>query len=297
MEYSSTHADPWDLHLKPCSEVRLYIAHLHSLDPAIAAQLDPVSAVSLGDTTVYLTHSNVTPGQPLGTVGIGTLGWDMGLIDLRRPALPFANPDRYALSDAFLSMFPPELVPVVSLIAPQRLYQFCAFDYFVPPVRNALEYFLGSFDGSVRRTAAPICGEHMQDIAGTAQGNWFRNTNDNAFFDEGNGVGLVHDQVDPTRPVFSVGFSFPNWTPEVRYCTPAATGLVNRDFSDVIPGAIYCYQTLRLRFGSETGTVLVQVFSSGSHPADRLRIERRPSVNSCGAGPFVFGANAVVFQR
>ncbi len=297
VEYSGTHADPWDLVLKPCSEVSLLIQHLHSLDPAIAAQLSLAPAVSLGDMTVYLTHIDVTSGRPLGTVGIGTLGWDMGLIDRRQPPLPFANPDRYALSDAFLGTFPPDLVPVVSLVAPQRLYQFCPFDYFVPPVRRVLESFLGSFDGSVRRTAAPICGEHMQDIAGTAQGNWFKNTTDIVFFDEGNGVGLVHDNVDPARPAFSVGFSFPNWTPEVRYFVPVGAGRVNREFSDVIPGAIYCYEHLSLRFGAESGSVLVQVFSSGSHPVDRIRIERRPSIDTCGAGPYLFGADAVVFQR
>ena len=297
VEHDSTHADPWDLHLKPCSEVSMYILHVHSLDPAIAAQLDPSTAVSLGDTTVYLTHFDVAAGQPLGTVGIGTLAWDIGLIDLRRPPLPFASPDRYALSDTFLSMFPPELRPILPLIAPQRLYQFCAFDYFVPPVRNVLKSLLGSFDGSVRRTAAPICGEHMQDIVGTAQGNWFKNANDNVFFDEGNGVGLVHDNVVPILPAFSVGFSFPNWTPEVRYFTPAGTGLVNRDFSRVTPGETYCYENLSQRFGTEPGTVLVEVFSSGSHPADRLRIERRATVNSCAAGPYAFGANTVVFQR
>jgi hypothetical protein len=72
--------------------------------------------------------------------------------------------------------------------------------------------------------------------------------------------------------------------------------------SRTTPGAVHCYEGLRLQTSAEAiaGVVLVEVFSSGgADPADRLRIERRLHLGSCPVtpAPSDFTTNAMTFQR
>ena len=67
----------------------------------------------------------------------------------------------------------------------------------------------GPWRSSTRRSVPPICGEHMQDLAGTAQGNWFRPTppggEPSTADREDDDFAFAHDYVDPSVPVISLG--------------------------------------------------------------------------------------------
>lgn len=280
------------LYISPCEGLRMYFIHLTELAPRLAwLTAEPFGGFHLGPGFFKLVTVNVPANELLGYAGSDHQPYDLGLVDLRRPPLGFANPSRYEISATLPPGVPPELV---TIIAPTRAQQFCAVDYFTPTVRASLEPLFGAFDGSRRRTVAPVCGEHMQDLPGTAQGNWFGDETGGAI-PERNRIALVHDNVDPTIPTFSISDEFPFWSTGDWRFVPAAAGFVNRDFSAVVPGDVYCYEGMRVGETS-SGTVLIEVFGVGGEPANRLRIER-PGAASCGTGPWSFTPAAVVFQR
>jgi len=302
----------YEIILQPCREVRVYHAHVQEFDPAIAPAVDPAAFIcppELGGTfCAQRTSLAVAPGQRLGSVFNSQLDW--GVTDIRRPPLPFANPARYDLA-AF--PVPPSLADVAPYIASDSVHRYCPLDYLSPQLQTAaLLAKFGSWDGTQQRTVPPICGEHAQDLAGTAQGNWFASAADSQFTESDGALALVHDNVDPTIPVFSVSNVFCAQTPpgqpcawdsNLRHFSPASSGLVNRDFSGVTPGAVYCYDSLKLMPQTpdpQVGAVLLEVFNSiAGGPVDRLRIEPIPpgQAASCGAGPWSFSATAREFQR
>jgi hypothetical protein len=284
------------LYLAICEGLRMYLIHIAELAPRLAwLAAAPFGGFPLGPGFFKLVIVDVAPNELLGYASATYGPYDLGMVDLRRPPLAFANPSRYEISAELLATLPPGIpMELVNLIAPTRLQQFCAIDYFTPTVRASLEPLLGSFDGATRRTVPPICGEHMQDLPGTAQGNWFGDETGGAI-PERNRIALVHDNVDPTIPTFSISNEFPFWSAGDWRFVPAATGFVNRDFSAVVPGNVYCYEGMRVG-AINSGTVLIEVFGTGGDPANRLRIER-PGVPACGAGPWAFTTAAAVFQR
>jgi hypothetical protein len=299
----------YELILQPCREVRVFHAHVHEFDPAVAPAVNPsafICPAELGGTfCAQRTSLAVSPGQRLGSVVNSQLDW--GVTDVRRPPLPFANPVRYDLS-AF--PVPPSLAEVAPYIAADSVHRYCPIDYLSPQLQTAdLLAKFGSWDGTQQRTVPPICGEHAQDILGTAQGNWFGSAADSQFTENEGALALVHDNVDPTLPVFSVSLVFCQtsgqcvWDTGLRHFSPAAAGQVNRDFADVTPGAVYCYESLKFMPqipDPQIGVVLLEVFSSvAGGPVDRMRIEPIPvtQAQSCGPGPWSFSAAVREFQR
>lgn len=301
--------EDFDIQMQPCRDVRTYYFHLRTLDRAIEDELRTDGWFCFGPCA-QRTSIVVNDGQRLGTAPTAdSIGFDWGLIDRRLPPLPFANSARYDFSYfSTLRSLPPELVALAPYIAPERPQQFCPADYLVPALRTAaFRALFGSVDGGTRRTAPPICGEHEQDQPGTAQGNWFLGPTATAFEEDDTTLALVHDNVNPGVPMFSVSQAFCDpggttcaWSTGKRDFMPADTGLVNRDFADVVPGAIYCYENLTLQPISvpdtQIGRVLVEVFGGS---ADRLRIEPvAPTVaTECGTAPWSFGSGVREFQR
>jgi hypothetical protein len=152
-EPESDGRDDISLYLKPCRQVQMYLIHVRGLTADLAARMGDLSAgVCSDEGCAKLLDLAVEAGDLLGTAaGPGFNGYDIGLIDTRRGPLPFANPNRYLLSANF--DFPPELEEFAETVAPDRLNQFCALDYFSPELRAQLEPLLGSFDGNVQRVA------------------------------------------------------------------------------------------------------------------------------------------------
>lgn len=289
----------YELHLKPCREVRLYVIHLSRLAPRIAAALPALDDLCLRGFCAERADLLVGTGERLGTVD-GTEHWafDLGVIDARRPPHPFANPGRYRVPASLLEGLTPEQRALVDLIAPDDLRQQCALDYFAPALRAAMQRLLGEFDGSVPRTAAPRCGAYAQDVPGTAQGNWFLTAEDTVFSEE-RGVALVRDAVDPAVPVLSVGTEVTGLDSAAYWFLPAADprSRTNVDFPGVAPGDVYCYEGLVHRTAPLPGVVLVELFSSGAVPADRLRLEYLPAAVACAEIPWTFSGAATVFER
>lgn len=219
----------------PCREFKSYLFHIGELAPALATELAKASVHcqdfdfgAAGGRTTKCTARVLLPvkaGDPVGgSDAFGGVDW--GGVDYR-VALPFVNLSRYD------GDYPHYVSPV---------------DYTTPEVRAIFDGKLGSLDGTVLRTAEPRTGTLMQDVAGTAQGNWFigtqtfRNVQDFSPF-----LALLHDFVDPAVPIFSMGSSVKGLRLGLYTFTPQPSGLVNRDFADVRPdGQTYCYE----RFGS-----------------------------------------------
>lgn len=297
--------------LRPCLEVAMYVDHVKRLSPAVRAAYEAARRYEVPGARIALLELSLAPGDAIGVGGDarfvagvpdGSIGIDVGLIDLRRSERPFANPARYRLPDDAGGIFPPSIPPadvalIIRDLPPDRLHQFCPLDYFAAPVRDAYRALLGDLSGSPRRTIEPRCGDLMQDMPGTLQGAWFEDKPANGFgpdysndSNEERLLAFAPDHVDPGQLVLSIGLGVeqPTGSP-IAWTIPAGTflfgpplssGLVNRAFADVVPEATYCYQGVFPQFGTPTplaGVVLVEV------SAAELWIARLPSAPSCAA--------------
>jgi hypothetical protein len=299
------HAPPgrlvdYELHFAPCREVRVYIIHLTRLAPEIERRIPVFDDLcpAGADFCIERTNIVVAAGQPLGVFDSSApMAFDLGLVDTRRPPNAFVRPERYRLPDRLLAGLTEEQLELVERVAPDDLHQHCPLDYFRPALRAAMEALLGSFDGSARRTALPLCGVFVQDVPVGAPGNWFRDDEDTVF-DEERGIALARDHVDPTQPVLSLGAAgttLPTgaWT----FAVGTPSGRINADFDAIVPGAVYCYQGLTRGTTPLAGIVLIELFASPGAPLpDRLRVEHVPAASSC-ASASGFSGGALVFQR
>lgn len=305
-------SDDFKVALRPCLEVQLYIDHVKRLAPAVQAAFETGRRYDFPGGTVALLDLRLAPGDAIGIGGgarfedgrpDGSIGIDVGLIDLRRPERPFANPERYRLPDSIDELLPPGIPPedaalIVRDLPPQRLYQFCPVDYFPPALADQYRARLGAYLGA-RRTVEPVCGDLVQDVAGTLQGGWFEDKPANGFgpdfsndSDESRLLAFAPDHVDPAVLVMSIGQSvespdgspFPWAIPAGTYVfgTPATEGTANRAFAAVVAGATYCYEGVRPHVpGSPplAGVILVEV-----GPAE-LWIARSATTPACTLVP------------
>ena len=169
----------------------------------------------------------MTVGTVIGTTGGKvSAALDLEAYDLAAEPLAFANPDRY-FSDLDL-----------------RLKVVCPFDGFTPEARAEQMSRIGRYDGQPR-TEEPLCGEVMQDVPGTAQGNWFTGSFGGQS-DWSQELSLVHDHIDPTKSAISVGGTIMEsglWLFDAEDAGAEDAGAVNRDFAQVVlDGRVYCYQ-------------------------------------------------------
>ena len=285
------------LHLQPCRDVRVALHSLGRISTELEATIDRLAERYCPDAgyCIDAAEIDVAAGTLLGYGGgPGRQLVGFGVED-GRTSLAFANPNRYAAATTPGVWLPTTPADVVERVLPNRLSATCGLDYFDAALGTALAAKLASPDGTRHRTAPPVCGEHMQDAPGSAQGNWFAGAADNALADESTASALVHDNIDPGRGVFSIGAALP-WGPDTYVFTPTLAGYVNTDFDFVAPGAVYCYQGLRGANGSLGGSVLLEVFSEAPGVANRLRIEQRWG-KSCTSFPWSFSTSARVLQR
>lgn len=259
-----------------CDEVRGYFIHLTSLSEKLLQNFGQPSNCDEYDTggihykncakDFYFSPVFLSTGESIGTVGGSS---DFGLADLRTQQLSYANPSRW--ND-------------------EPLHRVCPLDYFVSDVKSQLYNLLG--DSSTKRTAQPFCGEVDQDELGTAQGVWFVKGTHNTYPEDPH-IALVHDNIDPSKPVFSVGTSLTGVSSSVYVFVPKNSGFVNREFKNVSPGNIYCYDSLTHIFGGYPYSfrIILQLTSDTT-----LRIEKQDSSN-CGSSPWQFTSAYVDFER
>lgn len=203
--------------------------------------------------------------------------------DFRKPPQPFANPARYAVDlPTLIAAFPglandPIALAVASHIIPQALFNRCPIDYFTPPLRAALTARLSDFDGAPLASGTPKCHSHMQDVPGTAHGNWWNDTDPthDALFAEEQALALANWNVTPSVQLLSLNQNVPGFShalleagasPDDVNSTfefPVRPGpqRTNRRFDEITDDAIYCYDHVRVHRGGPRlrAVILLQV--------------------------------------
>lgn len=259
----------YSIYFSPCSEVSGYFLHVLSLSSTLEESFtEPYDFCNEYETGGWeyrqcskTLNVKVSAGAPLGQTGVQT--FDLGLRDSRLPAPVYANQDRWGS---------------------EHLTVACPLDYFTPSIKADLYSFLGY--ANERRTEEPLCGEVAQDEPGTAQGMWFTPGTTN-ILQEDEQLALVHDNIDYTQGVFSVGTAAGDVASGRYQFTPEHSGLVNRDFDEVaLDGNVYCYENEE----EWSSTLLVQLTSE-----DDLSIDTG-SGTTCGSGPWSLSDSAV-FER
>jgi hypothetical protein len=284
----------YQVYYQPCNEMRGYFNHLKEVSPVLKTAFDAgqKQCQDFVDQTGTILKCQVKvvvkvqAGETMGTSGDGSAGLDFGLADFRRPVQGLAIPEHYS------SDYPYYVSPI---------------DYYPADTRAAFEAKLGGYDGVSPRTALPRAGTYLQDIAGTAQGNWFfpkiyyRTSTDIS-----SAMALASDYVDPAQPVFSMGTSVSGvkmglYTFALAPDT-AEDRRVNIAFSKVkVNGNIYCYDGFRtgrtagaLPTGTIDGVLLLSL------PTDTtLKVEKAGAAGAtCEAlRPWVFTGAATIFER
>jgi len=274
--YSSDNHSDYTIDFSPCSDLMAIFGHVTTLDGAFLAKLgafdqqcgsySPNPGLTIQSCDTKTLRVEVPAGGRLGTSGglsnIG--GLDFTLQDRRVPAIQYANPSRWFNNDGF-----------------DQFHTVPASDYFVEPLRSEIAAKLGSFNGKVKRTIAPLGGTIAHDIAGSAQGDWMNSTQPT--FPEGPHLAFVPDNLDPSIFVLSVGLSQPNFQSGQYRFTPASGGTLNRNPAQITPdGNLYCYNT-------NTGAIILMQLVD----ATTLKVEGRQGVTTCAQHqPYLFGAGA-----
>jgi len=266
----------YSIRFQPCEDYIATFNHVTSVTPQIEAAISgngqcstfQINGESYRDCG-YQTNIRVAAGTVIGTGGGQPGQWavDLGAVDLRQTPLQWANQSRIDAFDFELA------------------YTACPLDAFELSVKADLEARLGNYDGTVLRTAAPLCGTIAQDVAGTVQGNWVPE-GFVGLYPEDTHMALVHDNVDPTIGAFSMGPPLPGVGSTVYRFTPTHAGLDNREFSEVTSdGQVYCYGPI------STGAMMVKLDN-----ATRLLVEFQNGA-SCNGGPYALTPAATAFER
>jgi hypothetical protein len=140
----------------------------------------------------------------------------------------------------------------------------------------------------------------MQDLPGTAQGNWFLPGGSPAETSSSDGqLALVHDYIGASEPLISVGTGIPGLRSGLASYAPRSTGTIDRDPRDIsADGRTYCFDgfvtgrtTGKLPLAVPPGVLLMRM------PApDVLDVELRGDTASCSPG-LELSANAVRYRR
>lgn len=280
-------AADYQLYLAPCRGINLTLIHLKGLSNKLKTAIGDENSncdsqkidygTQEGIPTYYVTcHPDfqkvrISAGEVIGYFSghrdKQNSGFDIGIYNFNKPALAFVNPDRYDVN---------------------TLHTSCFSDYYVPELKAQYEAKIGGLasQGSdvqtfLPRTADPVCGQVMWDVAGTAQGNWFRNPIKQRNMTDNDALVLIHDNIKPDQAKFSMAnitsFTF----------TPIHSGNINREFSEVTPDSnVYCYQSDNN--GSSSAKHLLELVDD-----THIKIENQSGM--CGTSE-VFN-NPLIFKR
>jgi len=291
--YDKDRGDEYYIYFSPCQEISGAFFHMSDISPKLKQEFEKHKKTdksqNRGITTFEIINSfisvKVDAGEVIGTASIkSTQMFDLNLIDTRTPKLNFINKDRFSKHSQY-----------------DLLHEVCPYDYFIPEIKSALySKISGYFSGTKKRTANPLCGEYMQDLAGTAQGIWFKKGTANG--EEGNEniiereilhIALAHDAYDPQMPVLSAG-SLPDLEPILYFIQTKSEGLVNRDWKDITAdGKVYCSELIfdDDNHSSADKSVILEMTSLTT-----LKIEVLNS-SVCSKDSWTFTNQAVEFER
>lgn len=277
---SSNGSTEYKLTFSPCKQIHAYYGHMggrmsSKVTSALRRARGRCNSYSTGGTTYrncdYHTLSvSFAAGEVMGETSGLAAALDLGAYD-DRVKLTFARNARHA---------------------PQSLSTICPLDLWASGARGALESILG--DGMTRRTTAPRCGTITHDVTRTAQGHWYPKSQPVSQLLEDGTIALVHDNIDPSVPVFSVGNGVAGLASGRYTFTIASEDTINRDFSSVRPAAVHCYDDVERMNGSGStpfdGRILVSMPS-----ATTLRILGQ--AGACSDAPTVMPSGASQFAR
>lgn len=256
----------YDLRLEVCDGIWIRYGHIGPLSDRLQALMDDVEAnwcnsYSTGDFSVehceYSPSWNVEAGELIAYTSGRAAAFDFGA------TRPSSSGDG-----------PPE----------------CPLNLYDDAQRAKFEQRIGT--SRVHRTVAPLCGVVDLDVAGTAQGRWFKQLG--GFPVEDENIALLFDNIEPEIPVFSIGNSVSGVRSDAYRFVPGGSGQVNRLFASVTPDAgIICYEGMTDRFDRafDSLTFLIEMADDTT-----LRIEGVPAT-SCGNGPWSFSSNAATYLR
>lgn len=284
----STGGKNYQIYLYPCREIRVYFGHLSTISGKLKTEFDKSSATcnSFNEGTATVTTCRrvglnipLESGETFGA-GPDSAGVDFGTMDTRRTPAAFINLTHY---DAY---YP---------------YWVSPLEFFAPDVRRAIEAKTGNVFGTRMRTALPIGGSHMQDLAGKAQGNWFipgkyhSNSTDMSPM-----VALAHDYVDPTQPIMSAGSSIVGMAMGLYTYATQPSGLINRDFADMVSdGSVYCIGSFAQ--GQSAGGLPVSkpngILILTLPTATTLKLELISAANCQVSGNWTFSNAATTMER
>jgi len=256
----------------PCADVMLELEHVKSLSVSLSAKVGPIDGFCQPSyVTGGFTNQQCSKSTNVALAAGEAIGVAAGSLDLlardRRITIGWVNPTR--LSDPTGEYGDKHIA--------------CPIDYFVASIADQYRAKLGP-PGAIR-TVAPVCGEVMLDVPGSASGRWF--VPGAPTYPEDVHLALAHDNINPATAAFSVGTSIPTLPSGVYSFTPATSGRVNLDFRFVtIIGETECYTA------SNNRRVLLQLTS-----ATRIRIQGF-GTGACGdPSTWVMDAGAVEFER
>ncbi len=276
------------LYFSPCREVVGYLDHVWDLAPKLKAAVAVASPDFCREYTLIYDRPvdwkfcrtkvsvDVKEGEYLGrTGGVGNADvFDFALMDYRLSPHPYLDRERWTkMGNTF----------------EEALYYTCPLHYFPDDLRAKAESRLGA--ENIKRTIQPLCGAVFQDKYGTAQGVWFAGNRDSKREHVSEFLSLVHEAVDPRTPQFAVGEGLPSIQYGDYFFTVEGEGKVNRDFADVLPEEVYCFDHLRNKQEQAVeGRILVQL------PTERtLLLEMQGG--ACGGGPWAFLGRESRFER
>jgi hypothetical protein len=239
--------DPRDytVYFALCKDVIGYYNHVKTVSPEIQNILNKVECEDFSSGTQGCTKifdlDKIEEGALMGTVGLKQGNWDFGLIDLS-VNLDFINPERY----------------------PERsLHIQCPFDYYPDDMKQVFYDLIGRDDGR--------CSTTMQDVPGTLKGNWFHSSaSESKEVDWDMFLAFVEDYEFSKIQVVSVAGIFTN--PGKFEFSPRPKGNINRDFTEITPGEVYCYESEVVRDfqPGASGKILVEMIDDST-----LRIQHR----------------------
>ena len=263
----------YTLVFSPCNEFDLYFHHVRSLTyPPFAEAAERIlekcgfSAERNEDYCSGRVNIPIIAGEQIGTavdIKAGVWGFDLGARDYRIPEGRSAllSSERHCSRER--NVF-------------DRCYTVCPFDYFTEDIRSGLEFSNGKFD-----IPGLACGGNLFfDIKGSAQGYWFEKGPGDKWGEEKN-IFLGPNNLNPAVRAFSIRTAVPGVQAGLHVFSPAASGLVNRDFAEVSnDGNIYCYDAAVEYQERDGKAILIQLNN------ETLRIG--PHSGNCGEGPWGF---------
>lgn len=282
LQHLSIGITDYTLHLSsPKKRFKVVFGHLASISESILSQIPDFDE---NQCDYYMAGGNqyrmctlsvnvpVYAGQVIGTAGglLGQNGFDFGTFDKNRP-VEFAT-DRW--------------------IGWDYMYAVSPLDYFTQEIKEILEPYCGDYHCGFKeiRTKEPIGGTIEFDKSGTLQGLWYKQNEPSNTEDFH--ISFVYKNTDPDVPIVCWGISVAENEPGLHTYTIQNSGLVNRNFSDVIPdGNIYRYELSHACTGANIAKpiILIQLVDE--------RILMLEAQDSSQGPPWQFTGDVVYFTR